>query len=71
MSNPYEIKIGSVYAFVRKGHEWSGCEVAILAPTPKGFRVARSASVCEALMAKTNSKKRKLKTWVAQESELV
>lgn len=70
-SNESLIEIGQCYAFVRSGHEWNGCEVAVLDKTERGYKVARASNVCEGLLAKHGSKKRKLQTWVAKESELI
>ena len=71
MPNAHSIQIGSCYDFVRKGNKFSGCEVAVLSQRIGGFTVAKSTHVCAALLAPQNSKKRKLKTWVAKESELI
>ena len=71
MKSNCEIRIGACYAFIRKGHPWYGCEVAVIAKTERGFKVALAKSVCEALLEKQGGKKRKLKTFVAKESELL
>lgn len=66
------IKVGSCYIFCRKGHDFYGCEVAVLSLIKEGhrFKVARACDVCEGLLAPQGSKKRKLKTWTCTIAEL-
>lgn len=62
--------VGQCYVFCRESHDWDCCEVAVLSIEGKRFRVARAVDVCESLLAKTSSKRRKIKTWRCTADEL-
>ena len=65
-----ERSVGHCYLFMRGGHNWHGCEVAVISIKGGRYTVARASDVCEGLLAPRGSKKRKLKTWTCTHGEL-
>lgn len=70
VKTPAEKFVGKCYAFMRDGHDWDCCEVAVLSTKRGRFKVTRAGDLCEALLAPVRSDKRTLKTWTCTRAEL-
>lgn len=66
----YTRQVGHCYVFMRDDHDWHSCEVAVLSIDGDTYKVARASDVCEGLLSKQGSPKRKLQTWTCTHEEL-
>ena len=70
-SRPLQRFVGQSYVFMREGHNWHSCEVSVLAIKGGKLIVARCSDVCDALLSKMGSAKRKnLERWTCTTAEL-
>lgn len=69
LQKAYAPKVGRSYVFVRDGHEWTGCPVAVLSVRKNGFEVARCSELCEWFMDQELDAK-KPPSWTAKSNEL-